>query len=65
MKLTGNRTYLTAGVAGAYLLGAKLGWWPLEQEVIAAFGALAAVFLRASIRNAAGLSGPPNPPPAP
>lgn len=49
MKLTGNRTYLIVLVAIGYLAGIKLGYWPVDEQIVAGLGFAAVAFLRAGI----------------
>jgi hypothetical protein len=60
MNFSGNRTYLTVLIAALYLAGAKLGYWPADEQVVAGLGFLAVAFLRAGI-SATKPTTPPNP----
>ncbi len=51
-KLAGKKTYLLAGAAIAYLIGASLDWWPLKEQVLGVFGFLGLTTLRAGIAKA-------------
>lgn len=43
--LDGRKTYLIACVGALYVFGSTLGWWPLDERVMAilGFGGLAAL----------------------
>ncbi len=50
--LAGKKTYLLALAAIVYLLGAHLGWWPLDDKLLDALGFGGLITLRAAVRKA-------------
>lgn len=51
-KVSGKKTYLLASAAIAYLIGASLDWWPLNEQVMGIFAFLGLTTLRAGIAKA-------------
>ncbi len=49
--LAGKKTYLLALAAILYLLGAHLGWWPLDDKILDALGFGGLITLRAAVRK--------------
>ena len=49
--LQGKKTYFTVAIAILYVGGAYLGFWELNDEVLAVFGLSALAFLRAGIKK--------------
>src|SRR6266446_1183465 len=49
--LAGKKTYLLALAAILYLLGAHLGWWPLDDKILDALGFGGLITLRAGVKK--------------
>lgn len=56
--LQGKKTYFTVAIAVLYIGGAYLGFWDLQDEILAVFGLGALAFLRAGIQQHKGPSDP-------
>lgn len=51
MNLKGNRTYILAAIAVGYVIGGKVGWWPVDAEITGAILAAGLAFLRAGVAS--------------
>lgn len=45
----GRKTYFVALIAVVYLIGADVGWWPLNETILALFGFGGLASLRAGL----------------
>lgn len=49
----GWKTYIVVAAAVVYLVGADIGWWPYNEQVLALFGFGGVAALRHSVRKSA------------
>lgn len=57
ITMKGNRTYLTVAVGIGYLIGAKLGFWAADKELLSMVALAAVAFLRAAVPGGSGDGG--------
>jgi len=56
--LQGKKTYLSAIAVVVYVIGGKLGYWPVDEEIAAALVAVGIASLRAGVKNVEKISKP-------
>lgn len=56
--LDGRKTYLVAAAVVAYVIGGDAGWWPINESILALFGAAGLGTLRAAVKKS---TTPPTP----
>lgn len=56
--LDGKKTYVVVAGVVAYVIGGDLGWWPVNESILALFGAAGLGSLRSAVKK----SNPPTPP---
>jgi hypothetical protein len=56
--LDGRKTYIVAAGLVAYVIGGDAGWWPVNESILALFGAAGLGSLRSALKKS-----PPPPTP--
>jgi len=51
-KLSGNKTHLSVLAVIVYVLGGKLGFWPVDPTIVTGLFAAVLAFLRAGVAKA-------------